>query len=126
MPIERLQKFLPVLVILMVILVYAYCLGLKGSYPPSHPWSGITLILLSGLILKSRGPRRATVVGCNCALGRPLGLRRDSKSLASLNTLSASVGTGPGSSVGPDQRPQCVLTRTRTPGGNPSRMPVTF
>jgi len=56
MPIERLQKFLPVLVILIVILVYAYCLGLKGIYPPSHPWSGITLILLSGLILKSRGP----------------------------------------------------------------------
>ena len=55
MPIERSQKFVAVLVILMVILVYAYCLGLKGIYPPSHPWSGITLILLSGLILKSRG-----------------------------------------------------------------------
>ena len=56
MPIERSQKFAAVLVILMVILVYAYCLGVKGIYPPSHPWSGITLILLSGLILKSRGP----------------------------------------------------------------------
>jgi len=56
MSIERLQTFVAVLVILMVILVYAYCLELKGTYPPSHPWSGITLILLSGLALKSRGP----------------------------------------------------------------------
>jgi hypothetical protein len=57
MPIERFQKIAAVFVILMVILVYAYCLGLKRIYPPSHPWSGITLMLLSvGLLLKSRGP----------------------------------------------------------------------
>ena len=56
MLIERLQKLVAVLAILMVILVYAYSLGLKGIYPPSHPWSGITLILLSGVILKARGP----------------------------------------------------------------------
>src|SRR5262245_6722889 len=56
MLIERLRRLVAVLAILMVILVYAYSLGLKGIYPPSHPWSGITLILLSGLTLKSRGP----------------------------------------------------------------------
>jgi hypothetical protein len=47
MLIDQLRKFLPAVVILEVVAVYAYCLGVKGVYPPSHPWSGISLILLS-------------------------------------------------------------------------------
>jgi hypothetical protein len=52
---DRQQKVVAVLVILTVVLVYAYCLGVKGAYPPSHPWSGIALALLSlSLIRRSR------------------------------------------------------------------------
>jgi hypothetical protein len=57
MPTDRFAKSVAVLVMLDVIIVYTYCLRIKGLYPPSHPWSGITLILLSiGLTQKFRGP----------------------------------------------------------------------
>jgi len=53
---DRLLKTVGVLVILDVITVYGYCLGTKGVYPPSHPWSGIALILLSVVLtVKLRG-----------------------------------------------------------------------
>ena len=38
-------------VVLDVFAVYIYCLRLKGVYPPSHPWSGISLVFLSGAIV---------------------------------------------------------------------------
>jgi hypothetical protein len=47
MPMGQFPKFLSAFVMLDVVAVYAYCLRIKGVYPPSHPWSGITLILLS-------------------------------------------------------------------------------
>ena len=60
MPIEQLRKFLSALVMLDVVAVYAYCVGIRGVYPPSHPWSGFTLILLSvglaGLRLQAQLP----------------------------------------------------------------------
>jgi hypothetical protein len=35
--------------------VYAYTLGIRGVYPPSHPWSGLTLGLMAvGMMLKVR------------------------------------------------------------------------
>jgi len=46
------------LVFLDVIAVYAYCLSIKGVYPPSHPWSGLALLLLSVAMI-SRGRNRA-------------------------------------------------------------------
>ena len=66
--IDQLAKIAGVLVMLDVIAVYAYGLATKGVYPPSHPWSGITLILLAlGLILTrplrvNRASRLAMVV----------------------------------------------------------------
>ena len=36
-----------VLVVLDVIAVYAFTLGIRRAYPPSHPWSGIALLLLA-------------------------------------------------------------------------------
>lgn len=45
--IHQALKFLTGLLFLDVIAVYGYCLGKKNLYPPSHPWSGITLVLLS-------------------------------------------------------------------------------
>jgi hypothetical protein len=47
MPTGRLLNSVAALVILDVVAVYGACLSLKGTYPPSHPWSGITLVLLS-------------------------------------------------------------------------------
>jgi hypothetical protein len=60
---DRQQKVVAVLVILTVVLVYAYCLGVKGAYPPSHPWSGIALALLS-LSLIRRSRRQVGFYGC--------------------------------------------------------------
>ena len=52
--VDQLTKSVGVLVLLDIIGVYVYCLGLKKTYPPSHPWSGITLMLLSaGMMLKA-------------------------------------------------------------------------
>lgn len=57
MPIDQLRKFVAALMVLDLLAVYAYCLGINGVYPPSHPWSGIVLIVLSvGLV---RLPRQA-------------------------------------------------------------------
>lgn len=36
-----------VLVVLDVIAVYAFTLGIRRACPPSHPWSGIALLLLA-------------------------------------------------------------------------------
>jgi hypothetical protein len=47
MTIYDLGRISPVLVVLDVVAVYLYCLRGKGVYPPSHPWSGVTLLLLS-------------------------------------------------------------------------------
>jgi hypothetical protein len=44
---HQLPKIVAALLIVDVIAVYVYCLTIKGHYPPSHPWSGITLALLS-------------------------------------------------------------------------------
>ena len=43
-------KTVAALLVLDVIAVYAYSLRVKGVYPPSHPWSGIALILLAGTV----------------------------------------------------------------------------
>lgn len=40
-----------VLVILDVIAVYLYSVSLKSRYPPSNPWSGITLAFLAIILL---------------------------------------------------------------------------
>jgi hypothetical protein len=56
MPIDQLRTFVSAFVMLDVLAVYAYCLGINGVYPPSHPWSGITLILLSAGLAGSRRP----------------------------------------------------------------------
>jgi hypothetical protein len=59
MEIDRPTSLVAACVILIVMAVYAYCLGIKDVYPPSHPWSGIALILLSvGVMRKSRRPVR--------------------------------------------------------------------
>ena len=69
----RLQKLVAILVLLDVIAVYAYCLGLKSIYPPSHPWSGLTLILLSVAVMLSRRPAGLVWVGL-CGIGLSAGL----------------------------------------------------
>jgi hypothetical protein len=53
---DQFAKSVAILVMLDVIAVYAYCLRIKGGYPPSHPWSGISLILLSAamMMMKAR------------------------------------------------------------------------
>ena len=45
MPTGPLLNSVAALLILDVVAVYGACLSLKGTYPPSHPWSGITLVL---------------------------------------------------------------------------------
>jgi len=50
-----------VLVLLDVIAVYWYCVGIRGVYPPSHPWSGVALLLLSfGMVRRLRRRDRST------------------------------------------------------------------
>jgi hypothetical protein len=49
---RQIGKAVAVLVILDVIVVYVYCLRIRRVYPPSHPWSGFALILLSILVLR--------------------------------------------------------------------------
>jgi hypothetical protein len=52
MTIYDLGRISAVLVVLDVVAVYLHCRRRKGVYPPSHPWSGITLLLLSvGMIV---------------------------------------------------------------------------
>jgi hypothetical protein len=59
MTIYDLGRISAVLVVLDVVAVYLYCLRGKGVYPPSHPWSGITLLLLSvGMIVGFGNPER--------------------------------------------------------------------
>ena len=55
MSINQIRKIVAGLVVLDVIAVYVYSLTIKGHYPPSHPWSGITLVLMAvNLIRESR------------------------------------------------------------------------
>ena len=68
----RLQTLVAILVLLDVIAVYAYCLGLKSIYPPSHPWSGLTLILLSTVMLWRRPAGLMWVGLCGIALSAGL------------------------------------------------------
>ena len=62
MPSNRVLKSVAAVVLVDVAAVYAFCRFLRGVYPPSHPWSGITLVLLAaGLVpglLGGRGVRR--------------------------------------------------------------------
>lgn len=53
-----------VLVVLDVIAVYAFTLGLRRRYPPSHPWSGIALLLLAvGMVrLSAAMPAQGSMV----------------------------------------------------------------
>jgi hypothetical protein len=55
MTIYDLRKIAAVLIVLDVVAVYLYCLGRNGVYPPSHPWSGITLLLLSVVMIVGFG-----------------------------------------------------------------------
>jgi hypothetical protein len=55
MPSHQLLKAGAALVLLDVVAVYAYCLRVNAVYPPSHPWSGITLILLSIGMMRTQG-----------------------------------------------------------------------
>jgi hypothetical protein len=57
MTIYDLGRISPVLVVLDVVAVYLYCLRGKGVYPPSHPWSGVTLLLLSVAMIRGFGNR---------------------------------------------------------------------
>jgi len=60
----RLSKTVGILVMLDVVAVYTYCLKVKGTYPVSHPWSGIAMILLSAnLTLRPRGATGPTSWG---------------------------------------------------------------
>ena len=51
MLINRATIIAALFLLLDVIAVYAYCLIVRGRYPPSHPWSGITVLLMSMAIL---------------------------------------------------------------------------
>ena len=51
MLVHQILKIITPLLILDVIAVYAYSLNIKGRYPPSHPWSGIALVLLSVVLI---------------------------------------------------------------------------
>jgi hypothetical protein len=46
-------KVSAVLILLDVIAVYLYCLLIRGVYPPSHPWSGFALLLLSVVLIRA-------------------------------------------------------------------------
>lgn len=53
--VQRWMKIVAGLVVLDVIVIYIYCIIAGRIYPPSHPWSGIALILLScSLFLQAR------------------------------------------------------------------------
>jgi hypothetical protein len=47
MPTGQVLNSVAAFVILDVVAVYVACLSLKGTYPPSHPWSAIALVLLA-------------------------------------------------------------------------------
>jgi len=49
----NLPKIAGVLVALDIFAVYVYSLSIKRHYPPSHPWSGISLALLAVSLLSS-------------------------------------------------------------------------
>ena len=80
MTIYDLGRISAVLVVLDVVAVYLYCLRRKGVYPPSHPWSGITLLLLSVGMIVGFGNLRTTeplnifvgVFGCTDSIGEPV------------------------------------------------------
>jgi hypothetical protein len=75
-------QFVALAVLADVAGVYAYTLGIRGVYPPSHPWSGITLGLLAvGMMLKGRRRDR---------LSSP---QRSLYAFAALILLSASLWT---------------------------------
>jgi hypothetical protein len=44
-------QFAAVAVLADVAGVYAYTLGIRGVYPPSHPWSGATLGLMAVIMM---------------------------------------------------------------------------
>jgi hypothetical protein len=48
-----LSKIAGVLVALDILAVYVYSLRIKKRYPPSHPWSGISLAVLAVFLLSS-------------------------------------------------------------------------
>src|SRR3954470_438749 len=52
---DYLPKIAAVLVALDIFAVYGYSLRLMGRYPPSHPWSGISLAFLAVFLLSSYG-----------------------------------------------------------------------
>ena len=52
MLVHQILKMIAPLLILDVLAVYAYSLKIKGRYPPSHPWSGFTLVLLSVVLIR--------------------------------------------------------------------------
>ena len=60
-------------ILLVLVVVAGYAIALRaGHWPPSHPWSGLTLLLLAiGQFLSPRppsGPLRVTAIGI-AALG---------------------------------------------------------
>ena len=57
MAIYDLTRVSAVLVMLDVVAVYLYCLNTTGGYPRSHPWSGITLLLMSVVAIVEFGNR---------------------------------------------------------------------
>jgi hypothetical protein len=63
--IDQPAKIAGILMMVNVIAVYAYGLASKGVYPPSHPWSGISLIVLSLSLILTRRSRvnRVTRLG---------------------------------------------------------------
>jgi len=44
---DRVRTWVAAVVMMDVAAVYSVCLLMNGVYPPSHPWSGITLMLLA-------------------------------------------------------------------------------
>ena len=84
MLVHQILKMITPLLILDVIAVYAYSLNIKARYPPSHPWSGITLVLLSVvLILHLRNSQRVN----------PVKLRFQASLLAAATVISAGLWT---------------------------------
>jgi len=84
MLVHQILKMITPLLILDVTGVYAYSLNIKARYPPSHPWSGITLVLLSVvLILHLRNGQRVN----------PAKLRLQASLFAAAAVISASLWT---------------------------------
>ena len=84
MLVHQILKMITPLLILDVIAVYAYSLNIKARYPPSRPWSGITLVLLSVVLILHL---------CNGQRVNPAKLRLRASLFAAAAVISAGLWT---------------------------------